>query len=108
MYSGDLAEKLKFSYRYFSKLGIKGVIQGDLLFTSDIKQETVNGEKLYTFRPNTITYGIPVSHDIGKKAGRAKIGVVFHTHYRGEDLPTMQAMAGARYSHKVWCVLWVK
>ena len=95
MYSGDLAEKLKFSYRYFSKLGIKGVIQGDLLFTSDIKQETVNGEKLYTFRPNTITYGIPVSHDIGKKAGRAKIGVVFHTHYRGEDLPTMQAMAGA-------------
>ena len=95
MYSGDLAEKLKFSYRYFSKLGIKGVIQGDLLFTSDIRTENVNGEKLYTFRPNTITYGIPVDHDIGKKASRAKIGVVFHTHYTGSDLPTMQAMAGA-------------
>ena len=95
MYSGDLAEKLKFSYRYFSKLGIKGVIQGDLLFTSDIRTETVNGERLYTFRPNTITYGIPTDHDIGKKAGRAKIGVVFHTHYQGSDLPTMQAMAGA-------------
>ena len=95
MYSGDLAEKLKFSYRYFSKLGIKGVIQGDLLFTSDIRTETINGERLYTFRPNTITYGIPVNHDIGKKASRAKIGVVFHTHYQGTDLPTMQAMAGA-------------
>ena len=95
MYSGDLAEKLKFSYRYFSKLGIKGVIQGDLLFTSDIRTEMVNGERLYTFRPNTITYGIPTDHDIGKKAGRAKIGVVFHTHYQGSDLPTMQAMAGA-------------
>ena len=95
MYSGDLAEKLKFSYRYFSKLGIKGVIQGDLLFTSDIRTENVNGEKLYTFRPNTITYGIPVDHDIGKKVSRAKIGVVFHTHYTGSDLPTMQAMAGA-------------
>ena len=95
MYSGDLAEKLKFSYRYFSKLGIRGVIQGDLLFTSDIRTETVNGERLYTFRPNTITYGIPTNHDIGKKAGRAKIGVVFHTHYQGTDLPTMQAMAGA-------------
>ena len=95
MYDGDLAEKLKFSYRYFSKLGIKGVIQGDLLFTSDIRTETVDGERLYTFRPNTITYGIPVNHDIGKKAGRAKIGVVFHTHYQGTDLPTMQAMAGA-------------
>jgi len=95
MYSGDLAEKLKFSYRYFSKLGIDGVIQGDLLFTSDIRTENVNGEKLYTFRPNTITYGIPVDHDIGKKVSRAKIGVVFHTHYTGTDLPTMQAMAGA-------------
>ena len=95
MYDGDLAEKLKFSYRYFSKLGIKGVIQGDLLFTSDIRTETVDGERLYTCRPNTITYGIPVNHDIGKKAGRAKIGVVFHTHYQGTDLPTMQAMAGA-------------
>ena len=94
-YSGDLAEKLKFSLRYFSQLGIKGVIQGDLLFTSDIKRETINGEQLYTFRPNTITYGIPVSHDIGKKAGRAKIGVVFHTHYTGDELATMQARAGA-------------
>lgn len=95
MYSGDLAEKLKFSYRYFSELGIKGVIQGDLLFTSDLKRETINDEKLYTFRPNTITYAIPVDHPIGKAAGRAKIGVVFHTHYQGTDLPTMQAMAGA-------------
>ena len=56
----------------------------------------INGEQLYTFRPNTITYGIPVDHPIGKAAGRAKIGVVFHTHYTGTDLPTMQARAGAR------------
>jgi len=95
-YDGDFAKKLKYSLKYFSQLGIDGVIQGDLLFTDDtIKRETINGEQLYTFRPNTITYGIPVDHDIGKKAGRAKIGVVFHTHYRGDDLPTMQAMAGA-------------
>jgi hypothetical protein len=95
-YEGDLAEKLKFSLRYFSQLGIEGVVQGDLLFTSDIRKENVNGEQLYTFRPNTITYGIPVDHDIGKKAGRAKIGVVFHTHYTGDELSTMQARAGAK------------
>ena len=94
-YKGDLAEKLKFSYRYFSKLNITGVIQGDLLFTTDLRNETIKGEKLYTFRPNTITYGIPVHHDLGTKASRAKIGVVFHTHYTGSDLPTMQAKAGA-------------
>ena len=95
-YSGDLAEKLKFSYRYFSQLNIDGVIQGDLLFTSDLKRETINGEQLLTFRPNTITYGIPVDHDIGKKAIRAKIGVVFHTHYTGDVLAEMQARAGAK------------
>tara|TARA_Y100000022_G_scaffold171917_1_gene158636 strand:+ start:1076 stop:2269 length:1194 start_codon:yes stop_codon:yes gene_type:complete len=97
-YEGDLAEKLKYSLKYFSQLGIDGVVQGDLLFTSDIRTEVINGERLYTFRPNTITYGIPVNHDIGKKAGRAKIGVVFHTHYTGTELATMQARAGADVS----------
>jgi len=98
-YQGDLAEKLKFSLRYFSKLGITGVIQGDLLFTASTRNtETVNGERLYTFRPNTITYGIPVDHDIGKEVGRAKIGVVFHTHYTGDCLAEMQARAGAPIS----------
>ena len=95
LYSGDLAEKLKFSLRYFKELNIKGVVQGDLLFTTDLKRETINGENLYTFRPNTITYGIPVDHPIGVKAGRAKIGVVFHTHYTGTELASMQAKAGA-------------
>ena len=96
LYDGDLAEKLKFALRYFSELGIKGVIQGDLMFTDGtLEAETVNGERLYTFRPNTITYAIPVDHPIGKAAGTAKIGVVFHTHYTGDDLPTMQARAGA-------------
>ena len=95
-YEGDLAEKLKFSLRYFSTLGIEGVVQGDLLFTSDIKRERINGEELYTFRPNTITYGIPVDHPIGREAGRAKIGVVFHTHYTGDVVADMQARAGAK------------
>ena len=95
-YQGDLAEKLKYALEHFSKLNITGVIQGDLLFTTDLKRETVNGEQLLTFRPNTITYGIPVDHDIGKKAIRAKIGVVFHTHYSGDELATMQARAGAK------------
>jgi hypothetical protein len=94
-YTGDLAEKLKFSLEYFSKLGIEGVVQGDLLYTSDLKTETVEGERLYTFRPNTITYGIPVDHPIGRAARAAKIGVVFHTHYTGSILSEMQARAGA-------------
>ncbi len=100
----DLATKLKLALQYFKGLGIDGVIQGDLLFTTgDLKTETVHGERLYTFRPNTITYGVPVDHDIGKRAKVAKIGIVFHTHYRGQDtrdigqselLENMSAKAG--------------
>ena len=47
-YEGDLAEKLKYSLKYFSGLGIKGIVQGDLLFTkSTLRTETVHGERLY-------------------------------------------------------------
>ena len=95
-YEGDLAEKLKFSLKYFKQLGIRGIIQGDLLFTdSTLNTETIDGEKLYTFRPNTITYAIPVDHEMGKAAKQAKIGAVFHTHYTGDSFATMQARAGA-------------
>ena len=67
-----------------------------VLYTdSTLKKETINGESLYTFKPNTITYGIPVDHSIGKAAGNAKIGVVFHTSYVGDRLSSLQARAGA-------------
>ena len=96
-YEGDLAVKLKTSLDYFSGLGIDGVVQGDLLYTeSDLKTESINGERLYTFRPNTITYAIPTDHPIGVAAKRAKIGVVFHTHYTGSYVPEMLAAAGAK------------
>ena len=95
-YSGDLAVKLKTSLKYFKELKIDGVVQGDLLFTEkDKKTVTINDENLITFTPNTITYGIPVDTDIGKTISSAKIGVVFHTHYSGEDLASMTAGAGA-------------
>ena len=92
LYEGELNKKLKDCLQYFSKLGITGVIQGDLLFTDDKKTRRVDGEELIVFRPNTITYGIPTDHPIGKKVNRAKIGVVFHTNYSGgPDLADMSA-----------------
>jgi len=95
-YDGDLAVKLKASLKYFQELGISGVVQGDLMFTAkDKKFETIEGEDLVTFRPNTITYGSPVDSDMGKAITKAELGVVFHTHYTGESLAEMQAKAGA-------------
>ena len=92
MYDGELNRKLKDCLRYFSQLGIDGVIQGDLLFTTDKRSQRVDGEELIVFRPNTITYGIPANHPIGVEVNKAKIGVVFHTHYSGgPDLSDMSA-----------------
>ena len=66
------------------------------MFTSeDKKQESIDGQELITFKANTITYGIPKDHPIGKEVSQAKIGVVFHTHYNGTSLDTMSAAAGA-------------
>jgi len=98
-HKGGLAEKLSVALRYLSKLNIKGVLQGDMMYgPGDIKTETVNGESCYTFTPNTITYAVPVDSDLGKRIKRSKIGVVFHTTYSGRTLQTMKANFGANVS----------
>ena len=93
--STDLKSKLKMCIQYFPSLNMDTICQGDLLFTSDVKAEDVDGEKLYTFKPNAITYAIPVDHPIGISLKKAKIGIVFHTSYTGNDIATMTAKAGA-------------
>ena len=64
--SGDLNAKFKVALAEFSKLGIKGVIQGDLMFTDDLSKETIEGVSYYTFQPNTIVYAVPVDSDLGR------------------------------------------
>lgn len=106
-YDGDLATKLKYSLKYFQELDFDGVIQGDLLFTDDtLETKTVDGTQYYMFRPNTITYAAPVDSPLGKQIRSAKIGVVFHTHYTGDELASMQARAGAKVpsSKDVACI----
>jgi len=92
-HSGTLADKLKIALRYLPALGIKKIIQGDLMFTSeDIKSETINGEEYITFQPNVIVYAIPISDkSLVEKITKAKIGIVFHTSYSGETLSNLKA-----------------
>jgi len=96
--SGDLNAKFKVALAEFSKLGIKGVIQGDLMFTDDLSKETIEGVSYYTFQPNTIVYAVPVDSDLGKIMNTAKIGVVWHTTYTGSSLPEMKASFGVDIS----------
>ena len=96
--SGDLNAKFKVALSEFPKLGIKGVLQGDLMFTNDVSTDTIDGEKVYTFQPNTIVYVVPVDSDLGRQIKKAKIGVVWHTTYTGGDLQSMKASFGVNIS----------
>ena len=96
--SGDLNNKFKVALSEFPKLGIKGVLQGDLMFTNDVSTDTIDGKKYYTFQPNTIVYAVDVDSDFGSQIKKAKIGVVWHTTYTGKDLQTMKASFGVNIS----------
>ena len=93
--SGALVSKFKIALEEFSKLGIKGVLQGDLMFTDDVDTTTIDKEKYYTFQPNTIVYAIPVDSDLGAVIKKANIGIVWHTTYSGKTLQDMKASFGA-------------
>ena len=96
--SGTLNAKFKVALEELSKLNIKGVLQGDLMFTDDVETDDIDGVQHYTFQPNTIVYAVPVDSDFGKQIKSANIGIVWHTTYTGNSLPDMRAKFGADIS----------
>ena len=94
-HNGPLGNKLQVCLRELPKLGIKGILQGDLLFTKgDLSGDKINGESMITFTPNTITYAVPAGSDLGRRIRRAKIGIVFHTSYSGKSMNRLSAGYG--------------
>ncbi len=97
--NGDLNKKMKIALEELAKLGIKGVVQGDIMFTSDdLKMENIDGESYVTFHPNTIVYAVPSSSVEAKSIRSARIGVVFHTEYKGKNFESMSASYGVDIS----------
>ena len=87
-----LNAKLKMALRYLPKLGIKGILQGDMMFTKgDLKKETIDGESYITFQPNTIVYAVPTSSKLAQMMMAAQVGIVFHTSYTGQKMEDMKA-----------------
>jgi hypothetical protein len=103
-----LNNKLKYALEHLSKLGIKGILQGDMMFTrGDLKKETIEGESYITFQPNTIVYAVPTSSKLAQSMMAAKIGVVFHTTYSGKTMEDMKAtfnvdLGGLKTTKNVW------
>lgn len=94
-----LIDKLRVALDNLPKLNIKGVLQGDLLFTKgDLQTIEHTGEKLVTFKANTITYAVPADSDLAAKLQAANIGIVFHTTYTGKKIQNMKASFGADVS----------
>lgn len=104
--SGDLADKMKEALKHLPALGIEGVVQGDFLYgPGDLKKKTIDGTSYVTFHPNTIVYAVP--YDQSKEIRDARIGIVWHTTYKGRSFETMKASYGVdvskfRTSKKVW------
>ncbi len=98
-YNGALAQKLSACLKYLPDVVSKGsILQGDLMFTDDKKMETINGEKLITFRPNTITYAADPKSPLGKDIQKAQLGIVFHTKYTGDSLSDLSASFNVKNS----------
>jgi len=101
-HGGALADKLKICLKYLPSLGISGILQGDLLFTSgDKKGATVAGQKSIIFTPNTITYAVPVvktglfGSSLYNNVNKAQLGIIFHTSYSGNTMASLKATFGA-------------
>lgn len=93
--SAGLAKKLKEALQYLPKAyPSKGIFQCDFMFSkSEVKKETIDGQKYIIFTPNTITYAIPVGTPLANKILKKQIGVALHTEYKGNSILEMSAEA---------------
>jgi len=97
--TGDLSDKLKDALKYLPSLGIKGVIQGDFLYSKkDLTVKKIDGQSYLTFHPNTIMYAVPNNTLMAKQIRASKIGIVWHTTYTGKSFESMKASYGVNVS----------
>ena len=88
-------DKLKVALKHLPKLGMKGIFQGDIMFTKeDLVEEEVDGVKSVVFTPNTITYAVPADSKLASTIRKASIGVVWHTSYSGKTIKGLKASFG--------------
>ena len=107
---GSLITTLKTAYRELKDLGIREVLQGDIMFTPEIKKyQMLDGENCVTFKPNTIVYAVPNTDPLYETIQRANIGIVFHTTYVGSGpVNELSASFGADVSQYQSSTAWIQ
>ena len=83
-----LVNKLHTALQHLPKVTPKtGVYQGDMMFSHDDKTEHPDGG--VSFTPNTISY--KAKGDQAEKIKKAKMGMIVHTQYHGNDIKSMKS-----------------
>ena len=102
-HSGGVVDKLIASFNELKRVFKSNIIlQGDLLFTkSDLKNAVIDGERMISFTPNTITYAVPEDSNLGRQIKRANLGIVFHTSYTGKKMSELSANFGYSQSGNI-------
>ena len=101
-------DKLKTALKHLPKLGMKGIFQGDIMFTKeDLVEDEIDGVKSIVFTPNTITYAVPSDSKLASTIRKASIGVVWHTAYNGKTIAGLSASFGVdsskfKSTNSVW------
>ena len=86
-----LVSKLKSALTHLPKVTPHaGVYQGDFMY-SKADGDVSSSRDSYHFKPNTITYAAKKNSEHGQAIKNAKIGVVVHTAYHGDNLLDMKA-----------------
>ena len=91
--SGDLKDKFAIALKEFKKLGIKNVIQGDLMFTQkDLKTRKLMIKPLFLFNQYYRVY-TPMGGELSRQISKAKLES-YNTTYEGDNLPSMSNKFG--------------
>lgn len=95
----ELANKLKKALKFTKQMGIKGLIGGDIMYTSpsEIESTVYDGEEFISFKPNTTVYAVDKDSELAKEISNSVMGVVWHSAYSEIDDSTKRALSNSEF-----------
>ena len=98
-YPAELERKLKAALKFTKQMGIKGLIGGDIMYTSpsEIKPIVHDGEEFISFKPNTTLYAVDKDSELAKEISNSVFGVIWHSAYSKIDDRTKRALSNSEF-----------
>ena len=98
-YPEGLAKKLKTALKFTKQMGIKGLIGGDIMYTSpsEIADTVYDGKEYISFQPNTTVYAVDKDSDLAKEINNSVFGVIWHSAYADIDDSTKRDISRSEF-----------